>query len=337
MGVREKTGKKQLGILRLLQRADGPLSGSRLLDNLQAMGYEVSERTVRHYLQEMEGLGLVKDCGKNGRMITELGKNELSCAGVFDKVGFLAAKIDQLTYQMTFDLQRKSGTVIVNVSLIDRVLLAGAVAQIVRVFEAGYALGTMLTVFRPGERTGMTVIPDNMVGIGTVCSITFNGVLLSQGIPSHSVFGGLLELRDREPARFVEIIKYDGTSLDPLEVFIRSGMTDCAGAARTGNGRIGVGFREVPSDSRAQVIALSRQLEEVGLGGFLMIGWPGQPLLEIPVTEGRAGAIVVGGLNPSAILEEVGIKVQSRALAGLVEFDALFHYRELPERIRDIF
>jgi hypothetical protein len=121
------------------------------------------------------------------------------------------------------------------------------------------------------------------------------------------------------------------------KVFIRSGMTDCASAARTGNGRIGVGFREVPADSRAQVIALSRQLEEVGLGGFLMIGWPGQPLLEIPVGEGRAGAIVVGGLNPSAILEEVGIKVQSRALAGLVEFDALFNYRELPERIRDIF
>ncbi len=67
-----------------------------------------------------------------------------------------------------------------------------------------------------------------------------------------------------------------------------------------------------------------------------MVGWPGQPLLEIPVTEGRAGAIVIGGLNPAAILEEKGIKVKSRALAGMVEYEKLFHYREMAERVKSI-
>jgi repressor of nif and glnA expression len=134
----------------------------------------------------------------------------------------------------------------------------------------------------------------------------------------------------------VEIIKYDGSSLDPLEVFIRSGMTDYVGATETGNGRIGVGFREVPADSRESVLALRQKLEEVGLGGLLMVGWPGQPLLEIPVTEGRVGAVVIGGLNPAAILEEKGIKVKSRALAGMVEYEKLFHYREMEERTKSI-
>ncbi|MEK6775984.1 MAG: NrpR regulatory domain-containing protein [bacterium] len=332
----EKTEKKELSILRLLQKAEGPLTSSKLMENLQAMGHEVSERTVRYYFKDLDRRGLTKNLGKKGRVITELGLKELGNARVFDKVGFLTAKIDQLTYRMSFDLYKKSGTVIVNVSIFDADQLLQLCPLIQRVYEAGYAMGTMMALLRPGERVGDIIIPENMVGLGTVCSITLNGILLAQGIPTHSSFGGLLELRDHKPTRFVEIIKYDGTSLDPLEVFIRSGMTDYSGATETGNGRIGVGFREVPADSRDSILALMQKLKDVGLGGFLMIGWPGQPLLEIPVIEGRLGAIVIGGLNPVAILEEKNIKVQSRALAGMVEYDRLFHYHEMEERIREI-
>ena len=317
----EKTEKKELAILRLLQKADRPLASSQLMENLQAMGHEVSERTVRHYFQELDRRGLTSNLGRKGRVITELGLKELGSARVYDKVGLLAAKIDQLTYQMSFDLYKKSGTVIINVSLVDIDLLPQVTPLVCQVYEAGYSMGNLMALFKAGERVGGITIPENMVGFGTVCSITLNGVLLAHGIPTHSNFGGLLELRERKPTRFVEIIKYDGSSLDPLEVFIRSGMTDYAGAIATGNGRIGVGFREMPADSRDKVISLIQELKDVGLGGFLMVGWPGQPLLEIPVIEGRVGAVVIGGLNPAAILEEKGIKIKSRALAGMGSTD----------------
>jgi repressor of nif and glnA expression len=332
----EKTEKKELAILRLLQKAEGPLTSLKVMENLHAMGNEVSERTVRYYFKDLDGRGLTKNLGKKGRVITPSGLKELGSARVFDKVGFLAAKIDQLTYRMSFDLYKRRGTVIVNFSLIRADQLLQLSPLISRVYEAGYSMGTMMALFGPGERVGDIIVPEEMVGLGTVCSITLNGVLLAHGIPTHSSFGGLLELRDRKPTRFVEIIKYDGTSLDPLEVFIRSGMTDYSGATETGNGRIGVGFREVPADSRDKLFTLREKLEDVGLGGFLMIGWPGQPLLEIPVTEGRVGAIVIGGLNPVAILEEQEIKVQSRALAGMVEYDKLFPYQEMEERIKKV-
>jgi len=332
----EKTQKKELAILRLLQKSEVPLSSSKLMENLQAMGHEVSGRTIRHYFLEMDRRGLTKNLGKKGRVITELGLTELGGARVYDKVGLLASKIDQLTYRMSFDLYKKSGTVIINVSLVRAELLPRIAPLVCRVYEAGYSMGTMMALFEPGERVGGITVPENMVGLGTVCSITLNGLLLAHGIPTHSSFGGLLELRGGKPTRFVEIIKYDGTSIDPLEIFIRSGMTNYVGATETGNGRIGVGFREMPADSRDAVIALIKKLEEVGLGGFLLIGWPGQPLLEIPVIEGRVGAIVIGGLNPAAILEETGIKVHSRALAGMVEYDRLFHYREMEERIKKL-
>jgi HTH-type transcriptional regulator, global nitrogen regulator NrpRI len=330
----DKTEKKELAILRLLQKAEKPLSSAKVLERLQAMGQDVSERTIRYYFKILDDKELTENLGKKGRVITQLGLKELRKARVFDKVGFLESKIDQLTYRMTFDLTRRKGTVIVNLSLIEQNFLARSAPLICQVYEAGYSMGSMMGLFSPGERVGDIVIPPGMVGFGSVCSITLNGVLLSRGIPIHSRFGGLLELRQRKPARFVEIIKYDGTSIDPLEVFIRSGMTDYTGAISTGNGRIGVGFREVPADSRSRVIDLIEKLKEAGLGGFLLVGWPGQPLLEIPVPEGRAGVIVIGGLNPVAILEEAGTRIQSRAMAGMVEYERLFHYTEMEERLR---
>jgi len=51
------------------------------------------------------------------------------------------------------------------------------------------------------------------------------------------------------------MIHYDGTSIDPLEVFIRSGMTGYLGAVREGNGLIGASYREIPEDSHEQVFA----------------------------------------------------------------------------------
>ncbi|HPQ60893.1 MAG TPA: NrpR regulatory domain-containing protein, partial [Syntrophales bacterium] len=111
-------------------------------------------------------------------------------------------------------------------------------------------------------------------------------------------------------------------------------MTDYSGATTTGNGLIGAGFRELPAGSRVRVEEIAGELGKIGLGGFMAIGWPGQPLLEIPVSEGRFGAVVIGGLNPVAILEERGIRTQSRALAAFDDFSSLFRYEELDERIR---
>jgi repressor of nif and glnA expression len=333
--MREKTEKKRLAILRILQETNNCLSSSKLTRQLQAMGHEVSGRTIRLYLLELDREGLTENHGKRGRQITERGIKELSAVKVYEKIGIMAAKIDQLSYNMTFDIVKKSGTVIVNISILPIDKLYQSTPLIKKVFAADYAMGQLLIIFPPGEKVGEHTVPQGYVGIGTVCSVTLNGVLLAHGIPTNSRFGGLLELQDKKPTRFVELIHYEGTTIDPLEVFIRTGMTDYIGATETGNGRIGVGFREIPADSRNKVIEIADQLKEIGLGGFLAIGWPGQPLLDIPVSEGRAGAVVIGGLNPIAILEEHGLKLHSRAMAALVDYQSLFPYQELDTRIRN--
>lgn len=333
--MRERTEERRLAILRVLQEAGRPLGSSRIAEWLAAQGLDISERTVRFHLSDMDKTGLTENLGRSGRAITQRGLKELSTARAFEKVGLLSAKIDQMAYNMDFDPTTKSGTVVLNVSLIEAGQLLRAVPLICQVFAAGYAMGRMLALLGPGRQVGQVTVPEGAVGIGTVSSITLSGVLVANGIPINSRFGGLLELRERRPTRFVEFINYDGSTLDPLEVFIRSVMTDYVGATTTGNGLIRVGFREVPADSRDQVVALADQMDKVGLGGIFMIGCPGRPLLEIPVSQGRLGFIVIGGLNPVAILEERGIRVRhTGALAGLINYNDLFCYEELAERAR---
>ncbi len=329
----EKTEKKHLAILRILHEADRPLVSSRITEQLLAGNHEISDRTVRLHLSNMDRQGLTENLGRKGRRITQQGRDELGNARITDRVGYLAAKIDQMTYQMDFDLSTTTGTVIMNVSFVERTQLKAALPDIMKVFEAGFAMGNLVTLLSPCERVGELTVPEGNLGLGTVCSITLNGVLLAHGIPTNSRFGGLLELKDNEPTRFVEIIHYNGTTIDPLEVFIRSAMTDYHGAIQTGNGRIGASFRELPASSRDHVLELAQQLKRVGLGGLIMVGWPGQPLLEVPVNEGQVGFIVVGGLNPAAILKERGITSHPYTLSGLAEYETFFHYEQLDERI----
>jgi len=332
--MEDKKRSKELLVLKTLKNSKSALSSAGIADDLHSLGYEISERTVRLYLQQLFRQGLTASNGKRGHVISEKGLAELESSKIIEKVGFLSAKIDQMTYRMNFDLNTTSGSVVINITIVDPGVFAKSIPYINKVFADGYAMGDLITFLGPGETLEHLTIPEGMIGVGTVCSITLNGVLLKHGIPTNSRFGGLLELVNKKPIRFVEVIMYDGTSIDPLEVFIRSGMTNYMGAIKTGNGRIGASFREFPAESRDTVDQLGNKLKRIGLGGLVTIGKPGQSVLDIPVSEGRIGAIVIGGLNPVSILEETGVRAYSRALGGLIDFNRLFRHEEMENRIR---
>jgi repressor of nif and glnA expression len=332
----DKRTRNRIAILNTLRRTKGLSPSRQIAERLADAGSHLSERTVRLYLSALGEDGLVESHGRRGHTITERGLAEVQAARTQERVGYLSARIDQMTYRMSFDMQARSGSVVVNTSFMEIDHLRQCLEKVCRVFECGYAMGSLAALLRPGEAFGGRRVPPGQIGFCTVCSITLNGVLLKHGVPVGSRFGGLIELQAGRPVRFVEIIRYDGTSIDPLEVFIRSGMTDYHGAIRDGCGLIGASFREVPDDSRDLVEHLAKRLSEVGLGAFMRIGAPGQPVLEWPVGEGRVGAVVVGGLNPMAILVEAGHPVDSFALSGLLEYHRLMHFTQLPEALESI-
>jgi len=271
----DKRQKKRLAILDVLSRSGQVLSSTRITELLVGQNLDISERSVRLYLCELDKEGLTENLGRRGRLITEKGKHEADASRVLEGIGLLSGKIDAMAYRMDFDPALRRGSVVINISIIP---IDGFTEErrklIEKVFIKGYSMGTLLVLFAPGESCGGYTVPDGHVGIGTVCSITLNGALLRRGVPTTSRFGGLIELHNGAPVRFSDIIHYDGTSIDPLVVFIRSGMADYIGAITTGNGRIGASFREFPADSADAVHSISRQLESLWLGSLLCLGSP---------------------------------------------------------------
>ncbi|MBF9017046.1 MULTISPECIES: DUF128 domain-containing protein [unclassified Oceanispirochaeta] len=332
----EKTDAKRLQILKILSEEDQPLSSQVIKERLQERGTALSERTVRFHMLALDKAGLTEYKEKKGRYLTSGGHKEIARNQVYDRVGFLSSRIDELSYQMNFNWKKRKGTVLVNVSLVPLENSSVVYHLMAPVFESGLTMGQKVAVFRPGEKIGDTEIPPGYFGLGTVCSITLNGVFLKSGIPVTSVFGGLLEISGSRPDRFAAIINYNGTSVDPLEVYISSGMTDCRGASEAGHGFIGASFREIPAGSLDQVTEIHAKLTEMGLGGILKIGYSGHSLLDIPVADGRIGLITAGGLNSISALTEADIAVKSKALSGMIEYDQLIMYTELYDALSKI-
>lgn len=324
----ERSRRKVLDILRVLSESERPMGGVRIAQALALAGREMSQRTIRYYLERTDKEGLTEPAGRRGRRLTERGRRELEEAYVVDKVGFVAATADALTYRMRFRLRQGKGEVVVNISSLEAGRMGEAAGLIKKVFDAGLSMGTRLAIAPPGSRLGRHTIPDDQYGVATICSVTVNGVLLAEGIPTSNRFGGLLQISGGRPARFTQIIHYDGTTLDPLEIFIKGRMTTVGKAVTTGEGVIGASFREIPAPSADHARRLSARMQRAGLGGILLVGRPGQPLLEVPVSSGLVGLVVLGGLNPLAAVEEAGIATRNQAMGSLMPFEELPPYQE---------
>jgi len=321
--------KTMMSILRVLDKQPERIVGAREISRqLKMHGVELMERTVRYHLKILDERGLTKVFGKEGRKITQKGKEELSQSLVSEKVGFIISKIETLSYLTDFDLDTQEGNIILNISYFPEEKLKEAVKIMKPVFLSPYVMSDKVVLKRGGEKIGDVTVPEGQVGFGTVCSVTINGIFLKNGIPVASKFGGLLQINS-EPVRFTALIGYEGSSLDPLEIFIKSGMTAVSGAVKNRSGKILASFREIPIVSIKKAAQVRENLREKGIGGILLIGNPNQPLLEMPVSMDKAGMIIVGGLNPIAALEEAGIPSISKAMSTLYKFSELVTFKEL--------
>ena len=322
--------KTMLSILKILDKQPDTILGSRELSRqLKMHGIELTERTVRYHLRILDERGYTKVFGKEGRKITHKGREELTQASVSEKVGFINSKIENLSYLTDLDLEKNEGNVILNVSYFPEERLKDVLRIMRPIFSSPYIMCDKVVMHQSGEKIGEIIVPDGQIGFGTVCSVTINGIFLKAGIPVTSRFGGVLQVENSELSRFTALISYEGSSLDPLEIFIKSRMTDVLGAVKNRYGKILASFREIPIVSLEKVRQLSEELEKKGISGILIIGNPNQPLLEMPVAMDKAGMVIVGGLNPIAALEEKGIPTVSKAMSTLYKFSELIKFKEL--------
>lgn len=322
--VSKGMNKTMLSILKVLDKSPETVTGSREISKrLTDYGVDLTERTVRYHLRILDERGYTTVYGKEGRKITEKGKEELNLARVSEKVGFVISKIETLSYLTTLDLETMDGKIILNISYFPEDNLSEILEMMRKIFQSPYVMSDRLILRRGGEKIGDILIPEGKIGVGTVCSVTINGIFLKAGIPVSSKFGGVLEIDAGKASRFTSLISYEGSSVDPLEIFIRSKMTNVIGAAKDRSGKILASYREIPVVCIDEAKRLKQKIMERGIGGILLIGQPNSPLLGVPVGIDKVGMIIVGGLNPIAALEESGIPTESKAMSTLYEYSQL--------------
>lgn len=322
--------RKTYSILKVLANNPRPLGSVVIARQLKDMGVDLGARAVRYHLKLTDEHGLTRMAGwRDGRQITELGLKELKQGLVKDKVGFAISKIELLAFRTTFDINKHTGFVPVNVSVMKKQVFSKALNIMEPVFTEGLCVSDLVMRVDSGEKIGDYIVPEGKVALVTVCSIVVNGTLLKLGIPMNSKFGGLLQIQEKQPLRFTELIHYDGCSLDPSVVFIKARMTTVSQVIKTGNGNILANFREVTSICRPLAEQVIHKLNNARIHGVILLGNASESVCEMPIELNKIGMVLMGGLNPIAAAEEAGIEVESFPMSTVVDYRDLVKFEEL--------
>jgi repressor of nif and glnA expression len=322
--------RKLVAILEILNNYTEPVGANTISKKLVEKGIELSERAVRYHLKIMDERGLTKVAGKKGRIITEKGREEIKKALVADKLGFIISKILNLAYQVNLDKDGK-GNVILNLSIINKKDLKKSLQIIKEILKKGYGISEKIIIFDKEEEeiAPGIIVPEKKVIVGTVCSVTIHGILLKRGIPLDAKFGGVLEVKNHEPVRFLEAINYNGSTLDPLEVFIKSRMTSILSVVKNGEGKVLATFRELPNMAREDTEKVIEEIRDLGIKAKIYLGKPNQELFGIPVTQGSTGLVIIGGLNPLAGVIESNIEAENEAMSILYKYEDLVPIKDV--------
>jgi repressor of nif and glnA expression len=316
--------RKIAAILKVLSDSPEPLGGRIISRRLKEHGIDLGERAVRYHLKMMDERGFTSTKRyRDGRSITQPGLEELKSTLVCDKVGFVTDRLELLAYLTNFDLSEHTGYIPIDLSLFPKREFPRALEVMKSVFEAGLCASNLVAVATEGERLGETMVPQGKIGFATVCSAVVSGSMLKAGIPVDSRFGGILQIKHNEPTRFVELIEYNGSTIDPFEIFIAGRMTSAMKSAKNGDGKILASFQEIPLPSKTEANTVIEKLKAADLCNLVIMGKASEPVCEIPVRLNKVGLVLPSGLNAIAATAETGIDVTSKAMNGVVGFGEL--------------
>src|SRR4030042_6488083 len=91
--------RKLFSILKVLSGSQEALGARVIAHRLKDHGVKLGERAVRYHLKLMDERGLTQLIGRDGRIITASGIEELKSALVRDKVGLAISRIELLAFR----------------------------------------------------------------------------------------------------------------------------------------------------------------------------------------------------------------------------------------------
>jgi repressor of nif and glnA expression len=309
MSIENESARKEIEILRILSEFDSPVGSTLLKRELRKRGFLLSERTVRYHLQLLEAKGFLLGHKRKGRTITPLGLEELSRSLATQRLGFTTTRFMSLAYSATYDPAKDTGSVVANVSILDKNLQEKAIETMKELQNMNLLSAPYIKMLDEKEEYCEISVPNDKFALFTVCNLTLDSILIHSGIPLFFKYGGLVQVVNRKPIRFVEIISYEGTTIPPLEVFVYRKMTSISRILKTGSGMLLATLREIPSEARERTVKILEEQQKKGWGGVLVLGEPNEPVLGIPVGMDRFGICMVGGIVPGAAMVEEGDKI----------------------------
>jgi hypothetical protein len=314
--------RKLIEIMRVISESEKPIGARNIADELNNRGYGIGERAVRYHLRILDERGFTKKYGYAGRKITELGRKELGDALIGDRLGFVITRIEELIYQTNYDIRSKEGDVIINLSYLDKDDFDDTVEIMKYAAESGVVISPRVRIFEEDSDSDIYV-PPGKIGIATVCSITFDGLLLKNGIPVKTSYGGLLQIENQENIRFLDLISYNGTSIDPIKIFLNRHATSVLDVMDNGTGRVLANMRQIPASAIEKAEEVLKLALESDISGSIMIGEPGEEVFGAPVDIGRSGIPVIVGINAIAAVEEAGIEVVTHPVSKVLEYKTM--------------
>ena len=228
------------------------------------------------------------------------------------KIPFLLSNTWNLIQQVNFDVEKRKGDIIANVSYIDK----DDLDKSLEIMEDTYNSNPKF--INPYYQVLDHPADDNKIGIATTCSLSIDGILIDNGIMSNPRYGGLLELT--EPPLFIDLISYNGSTEDPHKIFLAKNMTSISGGI--GPNKILASFKEIPHISRDYAVYLLEILKNIGFSIY-KIGKPREVTYNAKADNYNFGVVTGSGLNSIGAVKEKGIDVEVKAIEKLMPFEKM--------------
>lgn len=311
-----KTEHKYIEILRILKDYREPMGAKRLSELLAERGYVMTDRAVQYYLRYLDTRGFTEKVGNQGRILTQTGIAETDCALVEDRIGFVISKLERLAFRSTFDPDTGTGDVAYNLTIVPDPILDQVTGTFDRVRDAGCSFFQSYSLVDRDSR-----IPPDHTGILTICSITMDGIFQHNGIPVKMAYGGTIRIEERKPVEFVDLIGYQGSTVDPLQLFINSGMTSIGSFVTGGTGILLANIRQIPGTAWDRASDLISRMQGCGFRFPLMMGTG--KIFNLLSDPGRISLVSYSGMNSIGYAAEEGYSLKTEIGAGTIPFSRI--------------
>ncbi|OYT40240.1 MAG: hypothetical protein B6U86_04370 [Candidatus Altiarchaeales archaeon ex4484_43] len=329
------TDRTEYEILSILDRKNRAVNSAEIEKELRKIGIDISRRRIVQYLEILDDKGFSENLGREGRRISKSGGEEVKKALVHIRPDYIPYKTVKLSSEMTFDIDKRRGSVVANLSIIDENKEENVIKILKEICTKTNWASPFIKIAHSGGILCDYKIPEGKMGLATVSSMTIDGILINNKVYVIPLYCGLVEFNDLKPVRFTVLAPTKGCSFDPLTIFIGQGKSTVCNAIRKTHGLVVADYREYPNTVKDIVINVLKKTVNV-LGGLVIVGKPETSILGISPTSNYGGVSAFGGEILISALEEEEILTDTRTVYSTIDFKELEPVSEVKGEVMEL-